>query len=137
MWKAEILDWRAGEKPSLTDEDQTESNKINKRFVQENIFYEPLRTWTSGLSNERFFASDEAIIESGIKDREQIRNYDFMILRLQKMHQKVWDTFKKRNASMVSRLDGGSNEPRMKCRMSQKNPKKIAATPVTLIKKTS
>tara|TARA_Y100001968_G_scaffold167135_1_gene153106 strand:- start:15 stop:275 length:261 start_codon:yes stop_codon:yes gene_type:complete len=86
MWKAEILDWRAGEKPSLTDEDQTESNKINKRFVQENIFYEPLRTWTSGLSNERFFASDEAIIESGIKDREQIRNYDFMILRLQKMH---------------------------------------------------
>ena len=63
------------------DEDQTESNNRNKRFVQENIFYEPLRTWTSGHSNERFFTSDEAIIESGIKEREQIRNYDFKIAK--------------------------------------------------------
>ena len=65
----------------LTDVDQTESNNRNKRFVQENIFYEPLRTWTSGHSNERFFTSDEAIIESGIKERDQIRNYDFKIAK--------------------------------------------------------
>ena len=62
IWKAAILAWRTGEKPYLTDEDQTESNNRNKRFVQENILYEPLRTWTSGHSNERFFTSDEAII---------------------------------------------------------------------------
>ena len=81
IWKAAILAWRAGEKPYLTDNDQKESNNRNKLFVQENIFYEPLRTWTSGHSNERFFTSDEAIIESGIKEREQIRNYDFKIAK--------------------------------------------------------
>ena len=77
IWKAAIIAWRAGEKPYLTNEDQKESNSKNKLFVQENIFHEPLRIWTNSQSKERFFTTDEAIIESGIKEREQIKQYDF------------------------------------------------------------
>ena len=77
IWKAAILAWRAGEKPYLTNEDQKESNSKNKLFIQENIFHEPLRIWTNSNSKERFFTTDEAIIESGIKEREQIKQSDF------------------------------------------------------------
>jgi len=79
IWKAAILAWRAGEKPYLTNEDQKESNSKNKLFVQENIFHEPLRIWTNSHSKERFFTTDEAIIESGIKEREQIKQSDFKV----------------------------------------------------------
>ena len=79
IWKAAIHAWRAGEEPYLTDVDQKESNNRNKLFVQENIFHEPLRSWTNSLSNERFFTTDEAIIESGIKEREQIKQPDYKI----------------------------------------------------------
>ena len=79
IWKAAIYAWRAGEKPYLTDVDQKESNNRNKLFVQENIFHEPLRSWTNSLSNERFFTTDEAIIESGIKERERIKQPDYKI----------------------------------------------------------
>ena len=77
IWKASILVWRAGEKSFLTDDDQKESNNRNKLFVQENIFHEPLRSWTHSLFNERFFTTDEAIIESVIKEREQIKQPDY------------------------------------------------------------
>ena len=40
-------------------------------WVQENIFHEPLRSSTNSLSNEKFFTTDETIIESDIKEREQ------------------------------------------------------------------
>ena len=33
----------------------------------------------NSLSNERFFTTDEAIIESGIKEREQIKQPDYKI----------------------------------------------------------
>jgi len=77
IWKAAIFAWRAGEKSFLTDEDQKESNNRNNLFVQENIFHEPLKSWTNSLSKERFFTTDEAIIESGIKEREQIKQPDY------------------------------------------------------------
>ena len=79
IWKAAILAWRAGENPYLTNKDQKESNNKNKLFVQENIFHEPLRAWTDRHSHEKFFTTDEAIIESGIKERSYIRIGDHKI----------------------------------------------------------
>ena len=79
IWKAAILAWRAGEKPYLTNKDQKESNNKNKLFVQENIFHEPLRAWTDRHSHEKFFTTDQAIIESGIKERSYIRIGDHKI----------------------------------------------------------
>ena len=46
---------------------------------KKNIFHEPLRAWTDRHSHEKFFKIDEAIIESGIKERSYIRVGDIKI----------------------------------------------------------
>ena len=79
IWKAAIKAWREGEKSYLSIEDQKESNTRNCSFIQENIFLVPLRTWTNTKPDESFFSTDEAIIESGIKERSFIRNGDYKI----------------------------------------------------------
>ena len=71
--------WREGEKSYLSDEEQKESNERNSSFIQENIFLGPLRTWTNTKPIECFFTTDEAIIDSGIKERRFLNNGDFKI----------------------------------------------------------
>mgnify|MGYP001435937334 FL=1 len=61
------------------DRNIRESNTRNCSFIQENIFLVPLRNWTNTKPDESFFSTDEAIIESGIKERSFIRNGDYKI----------------------------------------------------------